>query len=306
MELESDLSDASPMLPLKPAVNFSRLSNRLPPPEPKPTLVPAQKTVVFTAKRMSAPSMLRVTPVPIPSLPAVNRKVQSLLTDAKVSHYNYQMASYRIPHKYDHFHVKTFEINFVPTFNFDRFERKGFSGSEDQTENLTRAMNKMKEYHMTSPKEKKRRTRRCFRSSQSPPVVSKRASLPRSPINATRSQSPIRSEIPKHTKAVVCVQDGSSLDSPDLRSVVIDLQLYFDKYIGFSLRHGSEEEERSISLATHGLMEVMEAGTKALKPDHAFTALYTVDGVEILEISQIPEDCQAIVFGWKQGFLGLV
>jgi len=84
----------------------------------------------------------------------------------------------------------------------------------------------------------------------------------------------------------------------------MDLKRYFDKYVGFAL-HKETEEEHTESLATHGLMEVLEAGTKALRPEAAFTALYSVDGVRIQGISDIPTGCQALVFGWER-FLGLL
>lgn len=123
------------------------------------------------------------------------------------------------------------------------------------------------------------------------------------PFSISRSQSP-RPEQPSQARPVVCVQDGSSLDSPDLRSVVMDLKRYFDKYVGFALPKEADEERRE-SLAAHGLMEVLEAGTKALKPDSPFTSLYCVDGVRIHAISEIPTGCQALIFGWDH-FLGLL
>jgi hypothetical protein len=84
----------------------------------------------------------------------------------------------------------------------------------------------------------------------------------------------------------------------------MDLKRYFDKYVGFAL-HREVDEERRESLAAHGLMEVLEAGTKALKPNTPFTALYCVDGVRIQAISEIPAGCQALVFGWTR-VLGLL
>lgn len=299
MEPETDLSDSSPVVPLRPAINFSRHSARpiaLPPAPPPPLPLPR-----YPIKRLSATSILRVTPVPLPSFPTINKKVQSLLADAKVSHYNYQMTSYRIPHKYDHFHDKTYEINFVPTFNLARFERKPSGLPIDPAQSLTRALHRLKTQHASRPLKKHHRS---TRSSHSPPIPSQRSPLPtRTPFSVSRSQSPPPAQS-SHLRPVVCVQDGSDLNSPALRSVVMDLKRYFDKYIGFAI-HKEAEEEHIESLAAHGLMEVLEAGTKALRPETAFTALYSVDGVRIQGISEIPTDCQALVFGWDR-FLGLL
>lgn len=301
MEAETDPSDSSPVMPLRPAINFSRHSARqIPPPAQPQAPAPVLPLPYRPAKRLSATSMLRVTPVPIPSFPTINKKVQSLLADAKVSHYNYQMTSYRIPHKYDHFHDKTYEINFVPTFNLVRFERKPSAPPLDPTQSLTRALHLLKVQRCRPAKKHHRATR----SSHSPPAPSKQSPLPtRTPFSISRSQSP-RPEQPSQVRPVVCVQDGSDLNSPDLRSVVMDLKRYFDKYVGFAL-HKEADEERRESLAAHGLMEVLEAGTKALKPNTPFTALYCVDGVRIQAISEIPAGCQALVFGWTR-FLGLL
>ena len=300
MEPETDPSDSSPVLPLRPAINFSRHSARpisLPPPQaPAPVLTLPR----YPTKRLST-TMLRITPVPIPSFPTINKKVQSLLADAKVSHYNYQMTSYRIPHKYDHFHDKTYEINFVPTFNLARFQRKPGAVQVDPTQSLTRALYRIKAQQAPQPLKKHHRS---TRSSHSPPLPSQKSPLPtHTPFSVSRSQSP-RPVQSSHVLPVVCVQDGSDLNSPGLRSVVMDLKRYFDKYVGFAL-HKETEEEHTESLATHGLMEVLEAGTKALRPEAAFTALYSVDGVRIQGISDIPTGCQALVFGWER-FLGLL
>lgn len=301
MEPESDISDSSPVMPLRPAINFSRYAVRPAPPVTEPLPPPAVfKLPPRPAKRLSATTMLRVTPVPLPSLPTINKKVQSLLANAKVSHYNYQMTSYRIPHKYDHFHDKTYEINFVPTFNLARFERKPTEVSKDPTQNLTRALHRLKTQQHSGKKPHHRYTR----SSHSPPAPAKGSPLPtRSPISISRSQSP-HPPPNNQGRPVVCVQDGTALDSPDLHSVVMDLKAYLEKYVGFALHHEVEEERRE-SLAAHGLLEVLEAGTRALKPDSPFTGLYTVDGVRIHSIADIPPGCQALVLGWER-FLGLL
>lgn len=194
----------------------------------------------------------------------------------------------RIPHKYDHFHEKTYEVDFVPKFYMKRFERKSGIGG----------MRGLELVHAFKAITRRKTARTCrtrsFTSRQTPVKSPIPSHQPRQ--EASISPTPLRCS----HRSVLCVQDGSTLDSPALHTLTVDLGEITERYIGTRSRNNPHS-----SLSVHALEELMERGNRCFRPKNAFTAVYLVSGESVSDAGGIPADCKVLVLGWTEGFLGL-
>lgn len=220
------------------------------------------------------------------SLPPLIRKPSRALKNL----YRLESLSNRIPHKYDHFHEKTFELDFVPKFYVERFGRRVIHPRTKETI-LTQDTPE-------PPAAKHTRVRSLLPPAPQKRLVCKSQTVLERPAEPATEQPPHPSSRP-----VLCVQDGSFLDSADLQCVTVDLRRLRAKYIGCGFRRKPADNEDT--LGKRGLQEIVEIATETLKPSLAFSAVYLVHGERVKEIEDIPQDCEALVLGWENVFVGL-
>jgi len=218
----------------------------------------------------------QATRVRLPALSPV-RVVNSSLRSVQES---------RIPHKYDHFHEKTYEVDFVPKFYVKRFERK--SGQV-----YGRPLELLHAFRLVTGK------REVARTSRAHSVLTRRT--------PSKSPTPLRKETTLSAtparqlhRMVLCVQDGAELDSSKLHTLTLDLGAILHRC--FAVNRTSEVAN---VLAQHALDEVLEQATLSLHPNVPFSALYYVSGEPVSHLAQVPPDCKVLVAGWADKFLGL-
>ena len=192
----------------------------------------------------------------------------------------------RIPHKYDHFHEKTYEVDFVPKFYVKRFERK-------PGQVCARPLELLHAFRLATGK-------RAVRNSRAHSVITRR-SPSKSPTpmrkEATLSSAPAR----PLQRMILCVQDGAELESPALRTLTLDLGSLLHRCFG----NITPNRKVADALSQHALEEVIERATLSLHPTVAFSALYYVTGERVVDVVQVPADCKVLVAGWIEGFRGL-
>lgn len=191
----------------------------------------------------------------------------------------------RIPHKYDHFHEKTYEVDFVPKFYVKRFERK--SGQV-----YGRQLELLHAFRLATGK------RAVASTSRAHSVVTRRTpSKSPTPMRKETTQSVTRTS---QMRAVLCVQDGAELDSPTLHTVTLDLGGILHRCFA-----ANSKAEAVNALSQHALDEVIEQATLCLHPRVPFSALYYVTGEPVSVLAKVPPDCKVLVAGWAGEFLGL-
>ena len=271
-------------LVLAPCKSFSHSPGRLP--------VPSNSRM-----QTRNAAFLRVSPRVVPRavlhpMPAI----RSLLADAPLSHTNFMSGSARTPHKYDHFHEKTYIYDFVPSFQSRQFAHRKFELPPERE--LHESMEEA-----TVPATHSHRKRRKIVLKSSPRYTSaervRPAPLPALPHNPQAYSAKRR--------LILCLKDGQNLSKPGTLSFYFDLQSLIDRFIGPLTSSTRREvfDKGKISLKSQAYYSLLETVTEALRPKKGFLRIFYVDGREIEDLANVEEDCQVMLFSYTGCFKGV-
>jgi hypothetical protein len=238
------------------------------------------------------------------------------------SHYN-QLKNYkRPPNKYDHFHDKTFIDNFIPTFQVSRFlnmTRKG--------ERLIEISSEAKAIYPSRRVYQPEKSASLLQELRAPIEGQSSASLLRpgwASVNGNTkklptlqksmmksvSQPQVAQGKPRHksikhvrTWRVLCVEDGSHLESDSLSYYEFDLQDLYNRYIrGITPKH-VDPEAKQITLKSQAMQELVETVSDEL--NEPFTTVFMVNGDQVTDLSEVPRACRVLLFSETGVFKGL-
>ena len=223
--------------------------------------------------------------------------IRSLLVGAPLSHSNFMSGSARTPHKYDHFHEKTFIYNFIPSFQARQFACRPFELPPEQ--DLCRAA-----LDVPLPSTHRARKHRKILLRSSPRYISADRVRPR-PLPTLPNDPP--KCLPQKRRLILCLKDGQNLSKPGPLPFFIDLQSLIDRFIG-PLTNSTRRElfdKAKISLKSQAYYSLLETVTDALGPKKDFVRVFYLDGREVEDLANVDEDCQVMLFSSTGSFQGV-
>jgi hypothetical protein len=216
----------------------------------------------------------------------------------------------KAPHKYDHFHNKTFIETFIPTFQSNYFTnvlRRGEKPYELPPPNgrfqvlPVRPLFGVGRNHSEEPQPK-----RVWRPKA--PVL-KRLPEMHQPLYPMLSNELDFDDIPEAensstvNRKVLCVEDGSAMDSEDFRFYEVDLTDFKWRFIGKKVpKKIDENQDLLLKQGLKELLEIVSIGVKAQAP---FTHMFTLEGLEIVSLLRVPEGTRVLLFSASATFIGL-
>lgn len=221
--------------------------------------------------------------------------IRSLLVGAPLSHSNFMSGSARTPHKYDHFHEKTFIYNFIPSFQARQFAYRPFELPPEQD---CRAV------EVPVPSTLPARKHRKILLRSSPRYISADRVRPR--LLPTLPNDPAKGSSQKR-RLILCLKDGQDLSKPGHLPFFVDLQSLIDRFIG-PLTNSTRREvfdKAKISLKSQAYYSLLETVTEALGPKKDFVRVFYVDGREVEDLANVDEDCQVMLFSYTGSFKGV-
>jgi hypothetical protein len=216
----------------------------------------------------------------------------------------------KAPHKYDHFHSKTFIETFIPTFQSNYFTnvlRRGEKPYELPPPNgrfqmlPVRPLFGFRRNHSEEP-----RLKRIWRPKA--PALKKLPELhqhiyPMISAELNFDNVPEADNASTVDRRVLCVEDGSAMDSDDFRFYEVDITDFKLRFIGKKVPK-KFDENRDV-LLKQGLKELFEIVSIGVKAQTPFTHMFTLDGLEITSLLRVPEGTRVLLFSASATFVGL-
>lgn len=215
----------------------------------------------------------------------------------------------KAPHKYDHFHNKTFIETFIPTFQCNHFTnvlRRGekpyqLPPSKGRFSVLPiRPIFGVRRNLSEEPKPK-----RLWRPK--PPALKKLPEVHQHQIHAFSNEFDDVPDSPNlasmMARKVLCVKDGSDMTAEDFRYFEVDITDFKWRFIG--KKAPKKIDEFDDPMLRQGLIELFEVVAQGLKSDGPFTHMFSLDGVEVHSLLRVPEEAKVLLFSRSGVFKGL-
>ena len=126
------------------------------------------------------------------------------------------------------------------------------------------------------------------------------------PLSVPIPETPeIAAEPPKFNdpNKILCVPDGSSLESKSLRFTQINLETIRRKYIGHSNPRRGDPGIRE-RLMERGMTDLIENVSESL--GYKFQCIYTIDGTKLVDLDAISKNSGVLIFGVHHQFQGII
>jgi hypothetical protein len=102
---------------------------------------------------------------------------------------------------------------------------------------------------------------------------------------------------------VLCVEDGSHLESDSLNYYEFDFQDLYNRYIGGITPKHVDPDAKQITLKLQAMQELVETVSDKLK-EH-FTTVFMANGDQVTDLSELPRACRVLLFSEIGVFKGL-
>mmetsp|Transcript_7688 Transcript_7688/g.14559 ORF Transcript_7688/g.14559 Transcript_7688/m.14559 type:complete len:239 (-) Transcript_7688:4209-4925(-) len=214
----------------------------------------------------------------------------------------------KAPHKYDHFHNKTFIETFIPTFQSNYFTnvlRRGEKPYElPPSKGRFQVLPIRPIYGVRRNLSEEPKPKRVWRPKPPPLKKFPEVHQHQLPVLSTDFDDiPDPEDIGSVNRKVLCVKDGSFMDVDDFRFYEVDIRDFKWRFVG--KKTPKKIDEFDDPLLRQGLSELFEIVNLGLKSNEPFTHIFTLEGVPVPNILRVPEGTRVLLFSTTGSFRGL-